>query len=42
MTPPEGSQYWVAPFITEFFRNNIELIDESCLEYLKDNTTMEF
>lgn len=42
MTPPEGSQYWVAPFITEFFRNNIELIDESCLEYLKDNTNMEF
>ena len=42
MTPPDGSQYWVAPFVTAFFKNNIELIDESCMKYLQDNTLMEF
>ncbi|MBQ3356005.1 MAG: hypothetical protein IJG45_02675 [Oscillospiraceae bacterium] len=42
MTPPDGSQYWVAPFISEFFKNNLDLIDESCMKYLQDNTLMEF
>lgn len=40
--PPEKSQYWVAPFITDFFKRNIDLIDESCIKYLHDNTLMEF
>lgn len=42
MTPPDGSQYWVAPFISEFFKSNLDLIDESCMKYLQDNTLMEF
>lgn len=42
LTPPEGSQYCVAPFVAEFFKINIDLIDESCMKYLKDNTHMEF
>lgn len=42
MTPPDGSQYWVAPFVTAFFKRNLDLIDESCLKYLQDNTLMEF
>ena len=42
MTPPDGSQYWVAPFVTAFFKRNIDLIDESCMKYLHDNTLMEF
>ena len=42
MIPPEGSQYWVAPFVEEFFRNNIDLIDKNCMDYLKENTNMEF
>lgn len=42
MIPPDGSQYWVAPFVTAFFKYNIELIDESCMKYLQDNTLMEF
>lgn len=42
MTPPENSEYWVAPFVTTFFKSNIDLIDESCMEYLKDSTLMEF
>lgn len=41
LTPSAGSEYWVAPFIAEFFENNSELIDDSCLKYLKDKTTME-
>ena len=40
-TPPEGSPYWVAPFVTRFFKDNLELIDESCMRYLLDNTSME-
>ena len=39
-TPPEGSQYWVAPFVVEFLKSNIEMIDENCYEYLKENTYM--
>lgn len=42
MTPPDGSQYRVAPFVTAFFKRNIDLIDESCMKYLHDNTLMEF
>ena len=40
--PPEGSQYWVAPFIDRFFHQNISCIDETCLDYLRENTPMEF
>ena len=39
-THPYGSQYWVAPFIVKFFKNNIEMIDENYYDYLKDNTSM--
>lgn len=41
-TPPEGSQYWVAPFILQFIEENITLIDENCIEYFKNNTVMQF
>lgn len=41
-TPPEGSQYWIAPFIQNFIKNNIKLIDSNCLDYLKNNTPMQF
>jgi CRISPR/Cas system-associated endoribonuclease Cas2 len=40
-TPPEGSQYWVAPFVVKFFKNNVNMIDESCYEYLRETTYME-
>ena len=39
-TPPDGSQYWVAPFVAEYLKANIEMIDKSCYEYLKENTCM--
>lgn len=41
-TPPEDSQYWIAPFVLRFIEENINLIDENCIEYLKNNTNMKF
>lgn len=38
--PPEGSQYFVAPFIMDFIKENIELIGDECYEYFKMNTCM--
>lgn len=40
--PPDGSQYRVALFVTDFIRNNISLIDENCMRYLLENTGMQF
>lgn len=40
-TPPEGTQYLVAPFILSFIKENIGLIDDNCYEYFKLNTCME-
>ena len=42
VTPPDGSEYWIAPFVKEYFKKNLDLIDESCIEYLKENTFMDF
>lgn len=41
MTPPDGCQYWVAPFIIDFFNSNKTLIDKDCIDYLKELTGME-
>lgn len=41
-TPPEGSQYWVAPFIQQFIKSNISMIDENCIDYLKSTSLMQF
>lgn len=41
-TPPENSQYWVAPFVERFVKENITLIDANCLDYLRENTMMQF
>lgn len=38
--PPENSQYWVAPFVKDFLKNNIALIDENCYRYLCNNSCM--
>lgn len=42
MVPPTDSQYWVAPFVEDFFRENLSLIDKSCIDYLREKTSMEF
>lgn len=39
-TPPDGSQYWVAPFVEKYLKANIEMIDKNGYEYLKENTDM--
>lgn len=41
-TPPPGSEYWVAPFIVQFLKENAGLIDENCLEYLREHSEMCF
>lgn len=41
-TPPECSEYWVAPFVQEYLKKNKSLLDENCDLYLKDQTAMEF
>ena len=40
--PPKDVQYLVAPFIERFISDNINLIDEKCYMYLKENTSMNF
>lgn len=40
--PREDSQYWVAPFIAEFFRKNLDLIDKNGIAYLSEKTNMQF
>jgi len=39
--PPEGSQYWVAPFISDFMKKYKFVLDENCLNYLRENTEMK-
>lgn len=40
--PPYGSEYWVASFIEKFFNDNLNLIDKNCIDYLRENTPMQF
>lgn len=40
LVPPTNSQYWVAAFVEDFFKNNLDMIDKSCIDYLRENTPM--
>lgn len=42
VSPDEGSQYWIAPFVESFFKENIGLIDPNGIEYLAQETNMIF
>lgn len=42
INPPQSSQYWVAPFVENFVKENISIIDTNCLDYLRENTMMQF
>lgn len=42
LTPPKDSQYWVASFVERFVKENISLIDTNCLDYLRENTMIQF
>lgn len=39
--PPEDSQYWVAPFVSEFLNKHKNVLDENCDSYLRENTEMQ-
>lgn len=39
--PPEGYQYLVAPFVEKFINLHIKMIDDNCLAYLRENTSMQ-
>ncbi len=40
-TPPEGSQYWVAPFVSDFLNRHKNVLDEKCDSYLREKTEMQ-
>lgn len=40
-TPPEGSQYWVAPFVSDFLGKHKNVLDKNCDNYLKEKTGMK-
>lgn len=40
--PPDGSQYFVAPFVEQYLKNHLSLIDPGCYRYLQEKTTMKF
>lgn len=35
--PPEGSQYWVAPFIQDFIDKKVSPLHSELRDYLKEN-----
>ena len=39
--PPEGSQYWVASFVSQFFEKYKNVLDENIINYLRENTEMQ-
>lgn len=41
VTPPEGSQCWVAPFVSDFLCKHKNVLDEKCDSYLREKTEMQ-
>lgn len=39
--PPEGSQYWVASFVSNFLNKHKNVLDEKCVSYLREQTEMQ-
>ena len=39
--PPDGSQYWVAPFVSDFLNEHKNVLDEKCDNYLREKTGMQ-
>lgn len=39
--PPENAQYWVAPFVSDFFNKYKGMLDEKCVSYLREKTEMQ-
>ena len=40
-TPPDGSQYWVASFVSEYVSKHKGILDEKFDEYLRSVTGMQ-
>lgn len=40
--PPKNSEFWVDPCVENFIKKNISVIDENCIQYLRENTQMQF
>ena len=40
-TPPDGSQYWVASFVSDFIKKHKGILDEKFDEYLRIITGMQ-
>ena len=40
--PLDGNQYFVAPFVEQYLKDHLSLIDPGCYRYLQENTTMKF
>ena len=39
--PPDGSQYWVAPFVSDFLNKHKNVLDDKCDSYLREKTGMK-
>ena len=42
LEPEEGSQYWVAPFIQKYIKDNEEILGDGLIDYINNLTLMEF
>lgn len=40
-TPPDGSQYWVAPFVSDFLDNHKNVLDDRYVSCLREKTGMQ-
>lgn len=40
--PPEYSEFWVAPFVKLFLKDNLKIIDDNCYNYIRENSSMLF
>lgn len=42
LEPPFGSQYWVAPYISEFIKKYNNIIDDQLVNFLKRKSCLDF
>ena len=40
--PPDGSPYWVAQFVVDFFKTHKNILGDDCVNYLEKETGMQF
>lgn len=42
LNPPNGSQYWIVPYIKDFISKSKTFLDENLIDFLKDYSIMDF